>query len=48
MKFSGNVGNEPKNSWLNFGDDPDQGSGSGYVFGSGSGYAKTFLGGGMH
>ena len=46
MKFSGKVGNGPTNSWLNFDDDPDQGFGSGYV--SGSGNAKTFLGGGMH
>jgi len=29
MKFSGKVGNEPMNNWLNFGSDPDHGTGSG-------------------
>jgi len=28
MKFSGKVGNEPMNKLLNFGGDPDHGSGS--------------------
>jgi len=46
MKFSGKVGNGPRNSWLNFVDDPDKGSG--YGSGSVSGTAKTCLGGGMH
>ena len=52
MKFSGKVGNWRKTNKINFGGDPDHGSGYG------SGYApdpdlyhdtgKTCLGGGMH
>jgi len=34
MKFSGKVGNGPMNKWLNFGGDPDHGSGSAFDYGS--------------
>ena len=44
MKFSGKVGNGPLNKWLNFGGNPDHGSGSGSVCNTG----KTCLGGGVH
>jgi len=49
MKFSGKIGNGPMNKRLNFGGDPDRGSG--YRYGSGSisrHWYKTCLGGGMH
>jgi len=32
MKFSGKVGNEPTNKWLNFGGDPDHRLDTGTVF----------------
>jgi len=31
MTFSEKVGNGPMNKWLNFGGDPDYGSGYGYM-----------------
>jgi len=31
MEFSGKVGNEPTNKMINFGGDPHQGSGYGYI-----------------
>jgi len=34
MKFSRKVGNGPMNKWLNFGGDPDHGSGNGFGYGS--------------
>jgi len=32
MQFSGKVGNEPMNNWLNFVGDPDHGLDTGIVF----------------
>jgi len=48
MKFSGKLGNEPMNKLLNFGGDPDQGSGYDPDPDHDTVSGKTCLGGAMH
>jgi len=49
MRFSGKVGNGPMNKRLNFGDDPDHGSESGYRYPDRErDTSKTCLGGNMN